>query len=112
MRALIAAALLAPGLANADGLPARTDAFLYPIPDRAANLVFSYDAESLSGLLEFGLGTGRVEFGISNFFELPEYEPLGGVYLDEHSLLSEELSSFEVDTGTERFLSLTVSFTW
>lgn len=48
---------------------------------------------------------------VSNALELPEYEPLGGVYFDEATLLTEELNGFEVDTGGRMF-SLVLSFDW
>ncbi len=115
MRPLIVAAaiaLFAPAIAGADGMPFSPNAALSPIADRESPLMLSYDAESLSGLVELDFGRGRIEFGISNLFELPEFEPASGFYLDENTLLSEELFGIEVDTGNERAVSLTFSLLW
>ncbi len=73
---------------------------------------FHYDIEVLSTTLELALGRGRISLSIANALELPEYEPPGGVYLDETVLLTEELNGFDVDSGEERMLSLTFSFDW
>ena len=76
------------------------------------SIVFRYDAESLMATLELGLGHGRITFGIANAFELPEHEPSGGIYLDQWTLLTEELSGFEIDSGGERMFSLRFGIDW
>ena len=74
--------------------------------------VLHYDIESLTATLELSLGWTRVSFSIANALELPEYEAPGGAYLDEAILLTHELNGIEVDTGDERMVSLTFSFSW
>ena len=114
MRALGVAALLAlfSSAVRADNGQFPSKTMIPPIPDRESNIEFHYEAESLAGWFTFGLGGGRVEFGIGNAFVLPEYEPPGGFHLDEHTLLSEELNGIEVDTAGERLFWLTFSVEW
>ena len=80
--------------------------------DTEQSNMFHYDIESLTASLDLSLGRGRISFSIANALELPEYEPPGGVYLDEATLLTDELNGFEVDVGDERMFSLLFSFDW
>ncbi|MDJ0699198.1 MAG: hypothetical protein QNJ07_05030 [Woeseiaceae bacterium] len=73
---------------------------------------FNYDIEVVSTTLELALGRSRISISIANALELPEYEPPGGVGLNEAILLTEEFPGFDVDTGEERMFSLTLSFDW
>lgn len=85
---------------------------LRQIPGAEQTIAIRYDSESLTTTIELGIGRGRLSFGIANAFELPEYEPAAGTFIDQETLLTDELSGFEVDTSGERMFSLTFSVHW
>ena len=82
------------------------------IPESQRSVAVSYDVESLTNVLDVRFGRASLSFGVSNAFELPEHEPLGGFLLHSDTLLSQEQDQIEVDVGNERTISLTFSFSW
>lgn len=85
---------------------------LAPLPDQTALFNFSYDRESLTGDLVLDIRRARISMGITNILRIPQHEPLGGVYIDEHTLLTNDLNGIEVDIGSEPAFSLTFSVSW
>ena len=88
-------------------------AFAYaPLFDRTSAITFYYESESQGFNLLLKLGRAQVDFGIINVLQIPEHEFPGGVYLDEHTLLTRAVSGIEIDTGDEPATLLTFSFGW
>ncbi len=110
--AVILISIFGAGCVEASDLPPSAKAALHYLPDSEQTSAFSYDADSLTATMEFGIGRGRISFSIANAFELPELELPKGSYVDETVVLTEELNPFEVDTGDGRMFSLMFSFDW
>ena len=99
--------------ANAGPLRDSNDAFAALARlDRSRAAVFQFDAEMQAANLILSHRRVRFDIGITNMFQFPVQEPPGGVFLGEHTVLTEALSGFEVDTGSERVILLTFRFDW
>ncbi len=113
MRTLIAVLLLAITPRVTSGEDVGVSAWPFgPLPDPPVPITFNYDVESLAGTFVLGFGPAEISLDIVNAFELPEYEPPGGFFLQEGTVLTSELAVFEVDTAGERAVYLTFSIGW
>ena len=82
------------------------------LPDPASPIMFRYDLESLTGNLVLEFSRAQISLSITNVLQLPEYEQPGGVYLDEHTLLTEAANGIEIDEEIQSAFSLTFNFAW
>lgn len=98
--------------ADAAGAQLPAASALQQLSESGQSKFVRYDTDGLTATLELSFARGRLAFSIANALELPEYEPPGGVYFDEATLLTEELNGFEVETGGERMFSLMLRFDW
>ena len=105
------AVVLALSLVTLVALPARADDWL-SLAEPVRQVVLDYDEESLTTSLMVPLGRTSVRLGIVNALQLPEYEPPGGFWLDQHTLLATELNDLEFDFDNETAISLTIAFAW
>ena len=117
MRAIVLAVcvlliVVEPGRADVSQTIADINAAFVPLPNRTSPLTFHYDRESLTGNLVLELSRARIGFSITNVLQLPEYEPPGGLYLDEYTLLTEAANGIEIEDEIEPEIALTFNFAW
>lgn len=82
------------------------------LAEQIPSVMFAYERESLTAVVEVRFHRGSLRFGIANPLELPEVELPPGSNLADSTLLADELSGFDVDAGNERLITLELGFRW